>query len=145
MGTTTRPPSRPTTSRRGRESALEAREPAVSREEQYDLLTAALIGLFVGVGATALLRRGPRGHRPIGPIVRGAGRGALWAGKQGARGARWAAERGEELWDHVPTEEIPERMQEYLESARDSIGEGVEHELRDLRKAIRRRRKQLGV
>jgi len=145
MGTTTQADSRPTTSRRGRESAPAAREPAVSREEQYDLLTAALIGLFVGVGATALLRRGPRGHRPIGPIVRGAGRGAMWAGKQGARGARWAADRGEELWDRVPTEEIQERMQEYLESARDSIGEVVETELRDLRKAIRRRRKQLGV
>ena len=77
--------------------------------------------------------------------MKGAGRGAMWAGKQGARGARWAAERGEELWDRVPTDEIQERMQEYMESARDSIGEVVEHELRDLRKAIRRRRKQLGV
>ena len=45
----------------------------------------------------------------------------------------------------MPTEEIQERMQDYLESARDSIGEVVETELRDLRKAIRRRRKQLGV
>jgi hypothetical protein len=121
------------------------RDAADSREEQYDLLTAALIGLFVGVGATALLRRGPRGHRPIAPIMRGAGRGVMWAGRQGARGARWAAERGEEMWDRVPREEIQERMQEYLESARDSIGETVEHELRDLRKAIRRRRKQLGI
>ena len=69
----------------------------------------------------------------------------MWAGKQGARGARWAADRGEELWDRVPTEEIQERMQDYLESARDSIGEVVETELRDLRKAIRRRRKQLGI
>ena len=145
MGTTTRPGSRPTTSRQGRESAAETREPVGSREEQYDLLTAALIGLFVGVGATALLRRGPRGHRPIAPIVRGAGRGAVWAGKHGVRGAKWAAERGEELWDKVPAEEIQERMQEYMESARESIGEVVEHELRDLRKAIRRRRKQLGV
>lgn len=117
----------------------------VSREEQYDLLTAALIGLFVGVGATALLSRGPRGHRPITPIVRGAGRGAVWAGKQGVRGAKWAADRGEDLWDRVPAEEIQERVQEYVESARDSIGEVVEHELRDLRKAIRRRRKQLGI
>src|SRR5688500_1796071 len=138
MGTTTRTTTRPTTSRRGRESAGAGEVPVTSREEQYDLLTAALIGLFIGVGATAMLRRGPRGHRPIGPIVRGAGRGAMWAGKQGARGARWAAERGEELWDRVPTEEIQERMQEYMESARDSIGEVVEHELRDLRKAIRR-------
>jgi hypothetical protein len=101
--------------------------------------------LVVGIGATALLRRGPRGHRPIGPIVRGAGRGAMWAGKQGARGARWAAERGEEMWDRVPTEEIQDRMQDYMESARDSIGEVVEHEMRDLQKAIRRRRKQLGI
>jgi len=49
------------------------------------------------------------------------------------------------MWDKVPAEEIQERMQEYMESARESIGEVVEHELRDLRKAIRRRRKQLGV
>jgi gas vesicle protein len=145
MGTTTRTSPRPTTSRTGRESAAEAREAGGTREEQYDLLTAALIGLVVGIGATALLRRGPRGHRPIGPIVRGAGRGAMWAGKQGARGARWAAERGEEMWDRVPTEEIQDRMQDYMESARDSIGEVVEHEMRDLQKAIRRRRKQLGI
>lgn len=116
-----------------------------SREEQYDLLTAALIGLFLGVGATALLRRGPRGHRPIAPIVRGAGKGAVWAGKQGVRGARWAAEQGEELWDKVPAEEMQERMQEYMAAARESVGEVLEHELRDLRKAIRRRRKQLGI
>src|SRR5688500_17658939 len=138
MGTTTRTSSSPATSRRGRESGAGAEAPVTSREEQYDLLTAALIGLFLGVGATALLRRGPRGHRPITPMMRGAGRGAVWAGKQGARGARWAAERGEEMWDKVPAEEIQERMQEYMESARDSIGEVVEHELRDLRKAIRR-------
>ena len=78
-------------------------------------------------------------------MVRTAGRGAVWAGRQGVRGAKWAAERGEELWDRVPAEEISERMQEYMESARESIGEVVEQELRDLRKAIRRRRKQLGI
>ena len=145
MGTTARTSTRPTTSRRGRESAAGAGIQDTSREEQYDLLTAALIGLFIGVGATAMLRRGPRGHRPITPIVRGAGRGAMWAGKQGVRGARWAAERGEDMWDRIPAEEIQERMQEYMESARDSIGQVVEHEVRDLRKAIRRRRKQLGL
>src|SRR5688500_9359174 len=123
MGTTTRTSSRPTTSRRGRESGADAGAPESSREEQYDLLTAALIGLFLGVSATALLRRGPRGHRPITPMVRGAGRGAMWAGKQGARGARWAAEHGGELIDRIPAEEIQERMQEYMESARESIGE----------------------
>ena len=69
----------------------------------------------------------------------------MWAGKQSARGARWAAEQGSEMIDRIPAEEIQERMQEYMESARESIGEVVEHELRDLRKAIRRRRKQLGI
>ena len=78
-------------------------------------------------------------------MMRGAGRGAMIAGKQAARGARWAAEHGGELIDRIPAEEIQERMQEYMESARESIGEVVEHELRDLRKAIRRRRKQLGI
>jgi hypothetical protein len=114
-------------------------------EEQYDLLTAALIGLVVGVGATALMKRGPRGRRPIAPIMRGAGRGALWAGRQGARGARWAAERGGELWDRIPREEIQDRVESYLDAARDSISDVVETELRDLRKAIRRRRKRLGI
>ena len=115
------------------------------REEQYDLLTAALIGLVVGVGATALMKRGPRGRRPISPLMRHAGRGAVWAGRQGARGARWAAERGAELWDRVPREEIQDQVEHYLAAARDSISDVVESELRDLRKAIRRRRKRLGI
>jgi hypothetical protein len=99
----------------------------------------------VGVGATALLRRGPRGHRPIGPIMKGAGRGAAWAGRHGARGAKWAAERGVDAWERIPREEIQERLGEYMESARESVADVVESELRDLRKAIRRRRKQLGI
>jgi len=45
------------------------------REQQYDLLTAALIGAAVGAGVTLLLRRGPSGRRPVGPLVRYAGRG----------------------------------------------------------------------
>ena len=46
------------------------------REQQYDLLTAAIIGAAVGAGITLLLRRGPSGRRPVGPLVRYAGRGA---------------------------------------------------------------------
>ena len=69
----------------------------------------------------------------------------MMAGKQAARGARWAAEQGGDLIERIPAEEIQERMQEYMEAARESIGEVVEHELRDLRKSIRRRRKQLGI
>ena len=144
METTTVRPRPTTTSRRDRESNGD-RARAESRDEQYDLLTAALIGLVVGVSATALLRRGPRGSRPIGPIMRGAGRGAMWAGRHGVRGAKWAAERGADAWERVPREEIQERLGEYMESARESVADVVESELRDLRKAIRRRRKQLGI
>src|SRR5690348_15805357 len=62
------------------------------REEQYDLLTAALIGILVGAGATLLLRRGPSGRRPIGPMVALAGRGARLAGGAAVDGARWIRE-----------------------------------------------------
>ena len=163
---------RPTTPRRG---GGPRRAPASVRDEdfespadeQYDLLTAALIGVVVGAGATLLLRRGPAGERPLVPLMRAAGRGAhwagamglegarwasphvrrgaRWAGKRARKGARWAAERGEELWDRVPVEEAREQLGDYLESARDAIADTVESELRDLRKAIRRQRKKLGV
>ncbi|MFL5640701.1 MAG: hypothetical protein ACJ78M_15125, partial [Gemmatimonadaceae bacterium] len=66
------------------------------REQQYDLLTAALIGAAVGAGVTLLLRRGPSGRRPVGPLVRYAGRGAALAGMAGLGGARWAGDRGVE-------------------------------------------------
>jgi len=136
------------------------------REEQFDLLTATLIGIAIGAGATLLLRQGPRG-RPITPIVTGIGRGARaagalglegarvagrhgaegarWAGARGANAARWAAERGEELWDRVPTDEIADQVREYVESAQETINGAVETELRDLKRAIRRQRKRLGI
>lgn len=71
--------------------------------------------------------------------------GARWAGARGARGARWAADRGEELWDRVPREEIAEKVHDYVETARDAIDEVVASELNDLRKAIRRQRKRIGI
>jgi hypothetical protein len=106
-----------------------------------------LLGLVVGAGVTLLLRRGPRGKRPIAHAVRLAGSGATVAGRYGARGARWAADRGEEVWDRVSPEleTAAEHVGEYLDSARDSIDEAVRREVRDLRKAIRRQRKRLGV
>jgi hypothetical protein len=131
-----------------------------SREHQYDLLTAALIGLAIGAGTALMFRRGPKGYRPITPALRAAGRGAKWAGVKGlegarwagtkgargaARGARWAADEAEELWDKVPREEIKDRVEDYLETAYDAINDTVESELSDLRKAIRKQRKRLGV
>lgn len=103
------------------------------------------MGILVGAGIALLFRRGPRGSRPIGTVVRGAGVGAAYAGRYGRKGVRWAADRGEELWDRVPRDEIAAQVGEYLESAREAISDTVSQELAELRKAVRRRRKRLGV
>lgn len=118
-------------------------------EQEYDLLTAALIGATIGAGLALLLRRGPSGSRPLAPVMRGIGRGASWAGqraaKLGSRGAKWAAERGEEMWDRIPRDEIRDHVSEYMTRARDAIDDAVASELKDLRRAVRRQRKRLGV
>ena len=119
----------------GRDGAAE------SHDKQYDLLTAALLGAALGAGTTLLLRQGPSGRRPISPAWRVARAGARLAG----RGARVAFERGADAWERLPREEIGERVRDYFETARDTIDHAVESELQDLRKAIRRRRRKLGL
>ena len=148
------------------------------REQQYDLLTAAIIGAAVGAGITLLLRRGPSGRRPVGPLVRYAGRGAAlaglagaegarWAGNRGLDGARWAGERamegarwaapraqrgfrtavdrGEEMVDRIPVDDMVEQVRDYVDTARGAINDVVKDELNDLRKAVRRQRKRIGI
>ena len=148
------------------------------REQQYDLLTAALIGAAVGAGITLLLRKGPSGRRPVGPLARYAGRGAAlaglagfegakwagsrglegarWAGGRAAEGARWAAprarrgfrtavDRGEEMIDRIPVDDVVEQVRDYVDTARDAINDVVKDELNDLRKAVRRQRKRIGI
>jgi hypothetical protein len=123
-----------------------------SRDKELDLLTAALIGLAVGATATLLLRRGPTGSRPLVTGLTAAGRGALWAGAAGATGARAAAEgtrrgveRGMELLDELPLDEVTDRIGHYFEAAKGALEDTVRGELEDLRKSIRRQRKRLGV
>ena len=159
------------------------------REQQYDLLTAALIGAAVGAGITLLLRRGPSGRRPVGPLLRYAGRGAAlaglagmqggrwarerglegarWAGERGLEGARWAGERamegarwasprvkrgfrtavdrGGELIDRIPVDDVVDQVRDYVDTAREAINDTVRDELSDLRKAVRRQRKRIGI
>jgi gas vesicle protein len=162
---------------RARESGPEV-ELDDEREQQYDLLTAAIIGAAVGAGITLLLRKGPSGRRPVGPMVRYAGRGAAlaglagmegakWAGSRGLEGARWAGDRavegarwagpraragfrtavdrGEELVDRIPVDDMVEQVREYVDTARDAINNVVKDELDDLRKAVRRQRKRIGI
>jgi hypothetical protein len=61
------------------------------------------------------------------------------------RGAKVAWEHGHELWDRIPRDEIEEHVRDYASTARDAIDHFVEHELKDLRKAIRRQRRKLGL
>ena len=122
---------------------------SADRDYQYDLLTAALLGVTLGVGATLLLRRGPSGRRPIAPALASAMKGAAWAGRgaasAGRRGATWARRRGSELWDRIPFEEAQEQVEDYLHRAKESIDSAVESELKDLRKTLRRQRRRLGI
>ena len=127
-----------------RRASVRARDEEIARDE-YDLLTAALLGALVGAGMTMLFRRGPRGYRPIGPMMRVTGRGLRTAGIASAKGAKWLGERGEELWDRIPRDEIVDRLEGYLDTAREAIDDAVSHEVSDLRKAIRRRRRKLGL
>jgi hypothetical protein len=128
---------------------VSVREQEDGHEAEYDLLTAALIGATIGAGITFMLRRGPGGNRPVSPMLATVGRGATWAGRRAAKlgvaGAKWAADRGEDAWERIPRDEIREHVSDYLGRAREAIDDAVETELRDLRKAVRRQRRRLGI
>jgi hypothetical protein len=49
------------------------------------------------------------------------------------------------MWDRAGMDDVGERVRDYLDEARETISDVVEEELDDLRKAIRRQRKRLGV
>lgn len=126
------------------------------RDEDLDLLTAALIGLTVGVGVTLLLRRGPAGRRPLVMGMEMAGRGARVAGLAGLTGAKVAGRaaaqnarrgwsRGMEWAEELPLDDMGEQLREYLDAAKGAIEDTVSGELQDLRKSIRRHRRRLGV
>jgi gas vesicle protein len=148
------------------------------RDQQFDLLTAALLGAAVGAAVTLLFRTGPSGRRPITPVLSAAGRGARFAGVAGLEGARWAGERatpgaqwlaeqgregakwaskrtargyraarerGSELIDDLPLDDVAESVREYVDSAREAINDVVREEMSDLRKAVRRQRKRIGI
>lgn len=115
------------------------------RDAQYDLLTAALLGVAIGVGTTLLLRRGPGGERPMSPLMRGAARASRQAAKATGRGARWAGRQGAEALEHVPYEKMEEHVRDYLSRARDAIDDAVDAQLHDLRRSLRRQRRRFGV
>lgn len=133
----------PSVLRRGRKSGVLRRHRR--NDASTDLLLAIGVGLALGAGLALVARERARRRRPMARLERFARRGVKEARRLRDRGTKWAVEHGEALRDGVPVSEIGDSVAEYLETARDSIDEAVNREIRDLRKAIRRERKRLGV
>jgi gas vesicle protein len=104
----------------------------MEREEQYDLLTAALIGVALGAAAALLVNAAVPRDTPTRRMRKAVRRG----GKVMRRGGRAAL---------AAPEAVRHQLGEYLDSAREAIADTVESELKDLRKSIRRQRRRLGV
>lgn len=133
----------PSVLRRGRKSGVLRRHRR--NDASTDLLLAIGVGLALGAGLALVARERARRRRPIARLERFARRGVKEARRLRDRGTKWAVEHGEALRDGVPVSEVGDTVAEYLETARQSIDDVVNREIRDLRKAIRRERKRLGV
>lgn len=105
----------------------------MDRDHQYDLLTAALLGAALGATAAMLIGTGMRGSQrsQTQRIMR--------------RGRKWATSRGRAIGSALDPSDVKEQMGDALASAREAISDAVDGELRDLRKAMRRQRRRLGV
>jgi hypothetical protein len=99
------------------------------------MLTAALLGIALGVGTAMLLRRKPSGYRAAAGLAMDAARGT----------ARSARRRGRAAWDDATDVDVERQLRKYLSRARSSIDDMVESELQQLRRAIRKQRKRIGV
>jgi hypothetical protein len=125
---------------------------AEGREEQYDLLTAAILGAAIGAGATLLVRamtpRRKRVRLPAAIAMMG-GRelasGAKTARKAGRRGSEWVREQAESVADGLAPRKLERQLHRYLRNARRTIDDTVASELHDLRRALRRQRRRLGL
>jgi len=133
----------PSVLRRGRKSGALRRHGR--NDQSADLFLAIGVGLALGAGLALVARERARRRRPMARLGRFARRGVKEARRLRDEGTKWAVERGEALRDGVPVSEIGDSVAEYLETARQSIDDAVNREIRDLRKAIRRERKRLGV
>lgn len=123
-----------------------ARADRGDRDQQYDLLTAALLGAALGAGATLLLRRPPK-RRLIAalPGMAQGARAVRGAMKDGRRAAGRARDAGGDLLEQVGDFPVRKAVARMLRSARAHIDETVADEVADLRKALRRRRRRLGL
>jgi len=117
-------------------------------DEQLDLLTAALLGAAIGAAAGFVLRPRPKRSRLVRAVEnaeragrdagKSAGRFRKRVGRQAVEGAGWVRE-------HVAPADPRREIGRYMGEARERISDAVEEEIRDLRRAIRRQRRKLGV
>jgi len=103
---------------------------------------AALAGLAGMEGAKWAGGRGLEGARWAGDRAM---EGARWAGPRAKRGFRTAVERGGEMIDRIPVDDVVDQVRDYVDTAREAINDVVKDELTDLRKAVRRQRKRIGI
>ena len=128
---------------RGRKSGMLRRR--TKSDPSADLLLAIGVGLAVGAGIALVARERARRQRPMARLERFTRRGVKGTKRLRDRGVKWAEQKGEAIRDGVPVSEIGDSVAEYLETARQTIDDAVTREIRDLRRAIRRERKRLGV
>ncbi|HEY0971141.1 MAG TPA: hypothetical protein VGE02_09255 [Gemmatimonadales bacterium] len=102
----------------------------MDRESQYDLLTAAVLGVALGAAATLLIGAGMRRPEPH-PIRSAIAR----SGRQGLKRAGSA----------LSPDTMRLQVAELMDSARDAVTDAVESELKDLRRSIKRKRRRLGI
>jgi hypothetical protein len=69
----------------------------------------------------------------------------MGAARGAGRGARWAKSHGSDMLDRIPVDEIEDGVRDSLSEARERIDGFVRSELGDLRRALRKQRRRLGV
>ena len=47
--------------------------------------------------------------------------------------------------DRIPVDDVVDQMRDYVGTARDAINDAVQDEINDVRKAVRRQRKRIGI
>lgn len=129
-------------------ASARAAELLAPREDRLDVVAAALVGILIGATATLLTRRSR--PQPMLTRVRKAAAGGAErlasAANDADRRARRLARSGAKAARRAPSPaDVGEHMADYLADARESINDAVQDELQQLRKAVRRQRKRLGV
>lgn len=107
------------------------------RTDELTLLLLAAAGVAAGVGLALAVRR-PGARRRLVRRARAVRDDLHHAGRDGLARGRRAAES-------LPLDDVRDAVTEYVEAAREAIADAASRELRGLRKAMRRRRRQIGL